>query len=69
MKLQGVNLDLNKIFMLSDFLKKRLKLKFNKRDNFIDNNNILSGYYGVVAAFAPQIDKFSKKYNKNIYQS
>ena len=68
-KLQGINLDLNKIFTLSDYLKKRLQSQFNKKDNFIENNNILSGYYGVVAAFAPPIDKFSKKYKKNIYQS
>jgi len=69
MKLQNIKLDLNKIFILSDYLKKRLMLKFNKRDNFIENNNILSGYYGVVAAFAPQIDKFSAKFKKNIYES
>ena len=69
MKLQGINLDLNKIFTLSDYFKKRLQSQFNKGDNFIENNNILSGYYGVVAAFAPPIDKFSKKYKKNIYQS
>ena len=36
---------------------------------FIENNNILSGYYGIVAAFAPQIDRFSKKFNKNVYEA
>ena len=29
----------------------------------------MSGYHGIVAAFAPQIDKFASKYNKNIIKS
>lgn len=69
MKLKNVDLDLNQIFKLSDFFKKKLKNRFNKNDVFIENNNILSGYYGIVAAFSPQIDKFSKKYKKDIYKS
>jgi len=69
MKLKNVNLNLKEIFILSDFFKKKLKDRYNKRDIFIENNNILSGYYGIVAAFSPQIDKFSKKYNKNVYKS
>ena len=67
-KLQGINLDLNKIFTLSDYFKKRLQSQFNKKDNFIENNNILSGYYGVVAAFAHKLINF-QKYKKDIYQS
>ena len=69
LKLKNVNLNLEEIFKLSDYFKSRLEKKFNKKDVFIENNNILSGYYGIVAAFSPQIDKFSQKYNKNIYLS
>ena len=49
MKLKNVNLNLKEIFVLSDFFKKKLKDRYNKRDIFIENNNILSGYYGIVA--------------------
>ncbi len=69
MKFKNVKLNLKQIFKLSDFFKKRLEEKFDKKNISIENNNILSGYYGIVAAFSPQIDKFSKKYNKTIYDS
>ncbi len=69
LKLKNINLNLDNIFKLSDYFKSRLKNKFNKKDMFIENNNILSGYYGIVAAFAPQIDKFSKKFNKDVYEA
>ena len=45
------------------------KENLEKKNISIENNNILSGYYGIVAAFSPQIDKFSEKYNKTIYDS
>ena len=66
MKFKNIKLDMKKIFILSEYLKKRLADRFNKKDNFIENNNVLSGYHGVVAAFAPQIDKFAHKFNKDI---
>ncbi len=69
MQLNNINLNLEEVFKLSDYFKSRLKTKFNKKDVFIENSNILSGYYGIVAAFSPQIDKFSNKFNKNIYKS
>ena len=69
LKLKNVNLNLENILILSDYFKFQLENNFNKKDAFIENNNILSGYYGIVAAFAPQIDKFSKKYKKNVYRS
>lgn len=69
MRIKNINLNLNKIFKLSDFFKKKLTERYSKSDVFIENNNILSAYYGIVAAFSPQIDKFSKKYKKNVYNS
>ena len=69
LKLKNIKLDLDSIFKLSEYFKARLDIKFKKKDVFIENNNILSGYYGIVSAFAPQIDKFSKKFNKDIYKS
>jgi len=69
LKIKNINLNLHHIFKLSDYFKSRLNKKFNKKDVFIENNNILSGYYGIVAAFAPQIDRFSEKYNKNVYEA
>ena len=69
LNIKGINLNLKNILKLSDYLKARLKKKFNKNDVFIENNNILSGYFGIVAAFSAQIDRFSKKYNKDIYKS
>jgi 4-hydroxy 2-oxovalerate aldolase len=69
LKLKNIKLDLDSIFKLSEYFKTRLDIKFKKKDVFIENNNILSGYYGIVSAFAPQIDKFSKNFNKDIYKS
>ena len=69
MQINNIKLNLEEVFKLSDFFKSRLETKFNKKDVFIENSNILSGYYGIVAAFSPQIDKFSKKFNKDIYKS
>jgi 4-hydroxy 2-oxovalerate aldolase len=69
LNIKGINLNLKNILKLSDYLKVRLKKKFNKNDVFIENNNILSGYFGIVAAFSAQIDRFSKKYNQDVYKS
>ena len=69
MRLKNIKLNLKQIFKLSDFFKNELKKKFGKKNISIENNNILSGYYGIVAAFSPQIDKFSKKYNKTVYEA
>jgi 4-hydroxy 2-oxovalerate aldolase len=69
LSIKGINLNLINIIKLSEYLKIRLKDKFNKNDIFIENNNILSGYFGIVAAFSHQIDRFSKKYNKDMYES
>ncbi len=69
MRLKNIKLNLKQIFKLSDFFKNEMKKKFGKKNISIENNNILSGYYGIVAAFSPQIDKFSKKYNKTVYEA
>ena len=69
MNLKGVKLNLNNIFLLSRYFRKRLKSKFNKPDMFIGNTTILSAYYGIPSPFCPPIDKFSKKYKKDSLNS
>ena len=68
MNLKGMHLNLEKIFMLSNYFKLRLK-KFNKENIFIENNNLLSAYYGIPSPFCPPIDNFSIRYKKNVYKS
>jgi 4-hydroxy 2-oxovalerate aldolase len=65
MNLKEVKLNLNNVFLLSTYFRKRLKSKFNKNDIFIGNNTILSAFYGIPSPFCPPIDKFSKIYKKN----
>ena len=69
MNLKGMQLNLEKIFYLSNYFKPRLKKKFNKENIFIENNNLLSAYYGIPSPFCPPIDNFSSRYKKNVYKS
>ena len=48
MNLKGMHLNLEKIFLLSNYFKQRLKI--NKENIFIENNNLLSAY-GILLLF------------------